>query len=519
MKRWSQNLVQGSNAVASDDETARNVSPILCLALCACTAVLCGSAMLGGCGSSSSNEQFEDGGVLCEAGADCPDAGNQLDATTLDAESDSSKGGSCATGAACNPARGCPTETDTCLPEQSGALTDVAGHPKGRTSFPTTDFSAGYCSLILPFEPETPETCPPEEDDPCGPCATCVQYFVDANACMADCAPNVEDNSSCRNGYECDLGSRVCLPGCLTDDECRIFRADTNGDGVIDPSSGQDLLTYDTESNAVCDLESFRCTFVGAEGAEAGDTCERDSECESNGSCLREETTGWSGGYCTKFGCDVAANGCAPGGVCQERGVGTPLCLSPCTAGPSAPGSDTPAEWIDDTSGCREGYSCVWGGIAGAGSTNGGCVAGLFNAVIDSSTIGLPCTAETEDQCYSPFGLGECRSFGCTVVDCGVPGMPSDVCGPGNVCAGIDGSTTSFCLQTCTQGSDCAGNFACWRAGLGPDGFVPGSLGWLVPGGTGICFDGCVDAAQCGSGETCEGADAKAGVLGVCTTF
>ena len=45
-------------------------------------------------------------------------------------------------------------------------------------------------------------------------------------------------------------------------------------------------------------------------------------------------------------------------------------------------------------------------------------------------------------------------------MDCGVPGLPDDVCGSGGECIGLSGDVT-FCVAQCKDASQCADGFAC----------------------------------------------------------
>jgi Cys-rich repeat protein len=251
-------------------------------------------------------------------------------------------------------------------------------------------------------------------------------------------------------------------------------------------------------SDGVCDSASYRCSHSGTAGADAGDPCTRDSQCEPDGVCLPESGGAWIGGYCTKFGCDVPGNACAGSGVCRDRRIGVSICTASCTV--AAGGGTTPMEWIADRGGCRGGYMCAWDGVGTAGMAgNGHCLPGVFNA-ITTSNVGATCT--TSGECYSPFGYGQCTGISamgyCSVIDCGAPGVPAGVCGTGNECVTFGGGITA-CTEGCTTPDDCTEDVGCFPLGMGG-------------AGPSVCV-GCTDDTHCRAGRVC---DAMPGFLGDC---
>jgi hypothetical protein len=144
-----------------------------------------------------------------------------------------------------------------------------------------------------------------------------------------------------------------------------------------------------------------------------------------------------------------------------------------------------------DTQGCRDGYTCYWG--RGEDDPSGFCDVGVFTDVTESN-IGAEC--ETDDECYSPFGYGGCDpDFGCTVFECGAPGVPADICGSGATCVDfIDFGVDLFaCLRTCATADDCPVGDAC--ADLDEDPMTPGDQ---------VCFGFCLNSAECRDGEVCD---------------
>ncbi len=369
-----------------------------------------------------------------------------------------------------------------CIPEQSGAPIGIIGGPDD----PITDYPPGedvpidapffldsYCTL--PVAATTtgcdPDACAAE----CGLCTVGI--------CMNACLPDLDTNSICRPGYRCDLVNFVCFPGCTSDDECRVSRPDTNGNGESDPWDPDtmmgDNLVYNTSSEARCNMETYRCERDGTPGAEAGSPCTFDDDCEANGVCL----TG-PDGYCSKFGCDIDGNECVGAGVCAGG-----QCLAACEVG-----SDETTPPVDNTQGCREGYTCLWG--REDGNPAGFCDVGFFNDVTVNN-IGSECMSD--DECYSPYGYGVCDpDFGCTVIECGVPGLPADVCGADATCIdfinfGVVGLGRFSCLRTCASAVDCLPGDAC--ADLDED---PMTLDDIV------CFPVCINSDECRPGEVCD---------------
>ena len=167
-----------------------------------------------------------------------------------------------------------------------------------------------------------------------------------------------------------------------------------------------------------------------------------------------------------------------------------PICTDECAVGEGAVEGNT-ATYLDNTQGCRDGYTCLWAGLDQ--DPTGGCAPGLFNEVTDNN-IGDACA--DNDECYSPFGNGSCDpDFGCTVTDCAAAGMPGDVCGDNAVCVdfisvGVD---LQVCLEECSSAEDCLEGSAC----------VDGDGDPLTLDS--FCFFVCLDDEECRSGEVCDG--------------
>ena len=362
-------------------------------------------------------------------------------------------GGQCSDDtSSCNTGLECIREQ----PETIGGPDDpIMDYPPGETEpIDAPVFVDGYCTLPL-IATETgcdPEACRTQ-------CGFCIESI-----CMKDCQPALDTNSACRPGYDCDLSAAVCFPGCTSTDECRVYRLD-------------EQLFYNTTSEAVCNQETFRCEHPGTDGAAAGDPCSLNDDCEENGVCLSGP-----GGYCSKFGCDLAGNECAGDGLCVSG-----ACFEACVVG-----SDTMTETENNTQGCREGYTCYWG--RGDGDAGGVCDAGNFTGITDDN-IGSPC--DSDDQCYSPFGYGECDPVlgACTVNECGAVGVPPDICGDSATCVDfIDLGVDRFaCLQTCAGAEDCNPGDACADLDENP-----------ATTDDQVCFAFCLGPEECRNGEGCD---------------
>ena len=414
-------------------------------------------------------------------------------------------------------------------------------------------FAGGYCTPD-DISADSLGLCDPtdEDDAVCGPCGTCVNFGQDT-ACLRSCEAAVDGRDVCREGYACDLSLEVCIFGCNNDAECRINREDTNmvpgiqspqdcelapmvcdgdcycgeGDAAVycDEDamddcdcaglmgcSGEmtnfDALRYNTDSQATCNTDTGRCQFPGTPGVEGGEPCvSSDEECEANGRCISEADFDWPGGTCTKFRCDLPGNECAGDAVCGDRRVGVHLCLQGCTVADGADPMDS-STWITNNGGCRDGYACVWNGSGGAGTANNGhCVPGQFNPEITENNFGEPCANDmgmenADSKCFSPFGQGFCfqeSSDGgfpggyCSMLDCQAPGLPTDVCGEGNVCIDIDGASgdVTACLKGCDNADACREGYACADIDGNP----------MTSGGA--CLPNCTTNEECRMGETC----------------
>jgi hypothetical protein len=280
--------------------------------------------------------------------------------------------------------------------------------------------------------------------------------------------------------------------------------------GVLDdeaPDGGAppDRLRLDVAGGATCNRMTGRCTHPGRPGARSGDPCTRDSQCFMDGRCLDElRYEAFTGGYCTKLGCNVT--GCPAGDKCLNLGGGVFACTKPCIVG-NDPGDAMTGRGRFDNECGRAGLACFWDGMSATGA--GGCFPGEYNDV-STNNVGEPCRdpdgsgpLTSSDQCYSPYGFGRCifstEIASCSILNCAI--LPEGACGAGNVCVPID-ATLSICLKGCTSASQCG---------------VP-SYGCVDLDGPGrlerTCFPGCTTNEDCRTGYRCMGATAMR--LGEC---
>lgn len=314
--------------------------------------------------------------------------------------------------------------------------------------------------------------------------------------CRKQCDPAAEE-SGCAMGYECGFTDEYCSEGCQSDADCRIGPPiDTNGDGA------PDMLSYDAESAVTCDPKTSRCVHP-AGGQASGQSCMRDDECPQDGVCITDKAQiagqRFPGGSCTRQGCDLPGRECEAGTACESlrpwlgESPTEPLCFQQCKVGAEA--ADLRLGATGHGQGCREGYRCHYNG--GPGADAGVCVGGNYNAVT-TNNIGAECKTNTD--CYSPFGLGYCLVYQlptgqalpgiCTLFDCAVPGMPTDLCGEGNECVATGDGDETNCQHHCKDASECAKGFACTDDD--DDAKTPKN-----------CIPPCLTDADCRTGEKC----------------
>lgn len=456
--------------------------------------VLGASALLSSCGDSGL-PKHGDGGA--DGGASAGGLADGGGTVHRDAGMSAAHFGSpCKKTADCGRALFCDQEIDTSFPADK--------LPPGTKDVPQSVFPGGLCSPMpaAVYDPKGVKSCnpgAPKAQQGCGSDGTCIAVQISSQktevACRPSCDPS--DAKGCgRTGYTCDFGLKACVEGCQSDVECRLVLLDGNGDGMADG------LAYDDQSKAICDTKTFRCVLHGASSARpTGAACDRLDDCEAEGLCLQSlQTYGglpFPGGYCTKLGCDLKGRDCnGQHAICAEARPWSPglltgqACFQSCEVG-AEPESDQLGV-NGHGKGCRPGYRCHYNGNPGA--EQGICAGGNYNDV-RKNNVGQTCKVDAD--CYSPFGLGNCIALSvggvqppssvCTIMDCSVPGIPSDVCGGSGDCIGLNGDVT-FCAKTCLEASECAAGYAC----ADDDG---------DPSTAKICYPACFTDADCRKGQ------------------
>ncbi|MBI5545081.1 MAG: hypothetical protein HY901_14415 [Deltaproteobacteria bacterium] len=305
-------------------------------------------------------------------------------------------------------------------------------------------------------------------DDDCDGLKTCVTGCRDSQACPAgkicELSPLSCDllghcvggkacsiDSQCPAGTVCDFnlgGTRICQPGCHESSQCA--------------------------ADEQCFMEACpacpNCACIG--------TCEKSAGCQSDSQC-------------------------APGTVC---GTEPPGCVAHCLPGCR---TDTDCR-IDQT--CSPPPPCI-----GCGCDHGDCVPREVTCTDSSECeVGLVCAYEDPMQCEGPkhcvagclldtdcagheycqlawcgpccVGTCEPRPSGCT---------DDRQCAEGQICAYDDTFQCQgqrHCVDGCRESADCGEGAVCMLADCGP--CCPG---WCAP------IPVCIDDAQCGAGEVCEG--------------
>ncbi len=359
-------------------------------------------ALAGGCGTSHSTTPPQtDAGITFDA-APPPDTGpdSGYDASALPGPSD--------VGSMCTMASDC--SGGFCLDEMNEG------------------FPGGYCSEICGAGGSS-----------CPDGSSCIQLSGMTSACLDDCDP-AATTRQCRAGYGCDgdfmLPHPVCIPGCTDDTDCASGH-------MCDTSGGTGGACYDPS-------------------ASVGDACLGDSNCPAGGFCYAERFSGWPGGACVVFGCDVAANaGCPDGSVCEPGGFGgNGLCIQSCTM----------------DSDCRANYACKANSAypdrtycAPACTDDSQCASGTVcnpalgtcDVPFNPSDLGQTCNRRScnggtcLDEQSTGFPASYCSYLGCD------PTAPdaSDGCPGTGVCFALGG--TDLCLAACTTDSDCRDGYGC----------------------------------------------------------
>lgn len=403
----------------------------------------------------------------------------------------------------------------------------------------------------IPIPMATGSLCTQECDagamtDTCGTCATCAidigtagvlatyllypeamrPFGTDTGWCRADCTYNPDEaGSTCpgatagmMDAHTCSPGSRVCVEGCISDNECRFSFEQTR----------EGLFVTSLSGTATCSPTTHRCEWTRADANSVGDVCERSSDCaEDVGVCL-------NGGTCGEYDCAFAADtmsnmACDGGaGVCLGNGGNmASICVQGC----------------NQPSDCNPGNTCIpFGmGMTAAGFT-GYCLGICDTRADDPDGVTGPMTAaddvlwvcQSGELCDNPPPTATNLD---PTGDCRVPCSDDAECATrheGNFCDIIPGSTPAvgFCRwqdQVCSYqdlSDDCWGDQVCdllaFEANLGLciDGcttdYVDGTMGagecpmarptCVTAGGRNVCRRPCTTGGpMCPTGEICQG--------------
>jgi hypothetical protein len=396
----------------------------------------------------------------------------------------------------------------------------------------------GYCLAGGPLvDVGISYACDPADASSCPRGSTCAYggtsglgdpvFYCFRSCVISDANPWDASSCGCRDGYECHFTSEICVPGCepeASDEFCCKYWADLDGDWIDDgPTEHIDV----PGCTATCDPDSFRCVHPGDDGAEFGDRCRLDQDCPANGVCLRERDAdgiaGGShihdGGYCIRYGCQLAGRECAdqcrliPRSVTYRRTPeeATPACVDTCTIAPE--GADPFAHHPD----CRDGYGCHALADSRDLAQNGYCWTGETLTADRVNNAGAACTWDYD--CFTPFGQGLCLEEAtsgwtggvCAIQACDYAGM--DVYCPmpeDKICEPQGPGELSLCLERCDDPGGGKGplhgcsrdDYACYPSALGD--------------GSGVCYPACEFSAFCRDFFGLEGANLCDRDTGLC---
>ena len=421
-------------------------------------------------------------------------------------------GGQCISGE-CNEPYVCQEEVSMTRP----TVRRSDGMP-GR-AYPIEYWPGGQCQV----------SCDPNANGQCNDCSSCLQTGTDTSGnalgeCFQTCEQDVDGRGGCNEGYGCDRANLACNVACAVVggvDTCEFSFEDRD----TDPTIRETIVDEGADYASSCNLTTGLCETRGTAGATAGDDCEDDLDCEDDGLCLSgddpETPVTLLDGYCVRLGCNDTDLACQDGDNCTQTLFGLPggVCMDGCVVGFET----TLAQRVGAAGGnpnCGTGEACFWDGVHGtADEFNGGCYPANYNPVT-TYNVGTAC--DTDEDCYSPFGVGRCL-FGegntlgdrvgsgvCAIGGCGgVMGgvglragadesvaVPADVtmcagaaAGNNDICVGFS-ETQTFCVSGCTTAADCPAGYACPNLGSA-----------LSP--LNICWPACQADADCNTGARC----------------
>lgn len=387
-----------------------------------------------------------------------------------------------------------------------------------------TYWLGGYCTLSGAGS----EGCDPSVPSSCPEGSVCIylgEYMgYEWHGCFDACTPADSTNTpydwacGCREGYECDLTTGACFPGCSHDRECCEFWTDDNYNGNREPG---EVIFY-PECEAACDNElgpdckaSYTCIYPGNDEAVIGDRCEHDYQCTPKGACLSslytDPATGdpyYPGGYCSVMNCQYNGRECLPyGGVCANMGgedYTTFMCVRPCDVGtsPETHGYKCRSTPVEEAQACMPAWSSAF--IEDPpGGEDGYCWFGNFPG--GSKILGETC--RDDEECDSPFGLGMCVEWFGSMHFCSTSCNEKLVnehliCGE----AGGDGIATGICAwnmcwEGCSDLSSPPGENGCSNSEMAcAPLYIIGSSTYVPEGSTrpqGLCMPPCSTDTWC----------------------
>ena len=410
-------------------------------------------------------------------------------------------GVSCSGPQTCDRGDCVPTmRTAESLPEYTGGRVPAPPAPTGCADDDDCPDDGVYCN--------GPRVCAPGAAgadaqgcvDGAPPCdaTSCDEGTETCSCVIPDADADGFDARAC-GGDDCDDGDASSNPDAGEDPE---DGADNDCDGTIDESPCPNLPeNSDIACADLCDNDGdggIDCADPDCMGVSVCMMCPPTPQPERSDAACSDgcDTDGDGFTDCDDFSCHEFAScgavcSCESGEDCLTR---RPYafagdCGQRCRVGSDATGDMS--SWGPSRGDCPSGQTCWWRGIAGDDSG----VCATSNDTAMTPMIGAGCSGH--GACGSPFGLGRClNAFGegfpggyCTIVDCaapGLPGTPSLICGPNNICAQLGSS--SYCLRGCSGNNECRTGYGCRR---------------LRPSDPTVCVPLCSGPGSCGTNGTC----------------
>ena len=284
------------------------------------------------------------------------------------------------------------------------------------------------------------KSCPPENDEACGPGMICTYFGQESGCTPGQPDPTgVEDGETCGGNTECKSGLCASLPG-TTWFYCRSACVPGNA-----CPNGTTCITYGDASAGVCMPQAYA----------TGDFCSNNNDC-SSAIC---HSTAPGTRQCVEM-CNDTEPSCAPEHECVDDASYGPLCLplagsaSGTTASGEPCGTDSECvSGLCKEQRCRERCN-VFASACGAGEAcdpmgdgnNGGCVPA------GSGAMGGACSAD--EDCASAF----CALLGDGGVCVGLCDRTAPQCPPGESCVELAShAVLGVCWQVDDGGGDNGG--------------------------------------------------------------